>query len=813
MAITIVGSKAVLEGYEHKLDPKSVGQGDGKFTAIEHLGSLSGVGSAVVLHPLAFQMVGCTNGGAATGAGSGTVSLDGDHKARCGSREVLLERDTGICSGMLLDQSGAVFHCTCTFRFTKAQPQFGVDGLAGGGAMPAPDGAVGQVANAPAAGGLSDAGPSAAPSERRIVARHADGSPMDGARIVIVFEDGVTASMTADAAGEAVLPLDRAVASVEVREGPGGGWEPFLTTHPNPVYKADGGPFDIDAILEKTTGRHRSEIKTLADLQSTTSLGSVLAANIVVGWMAGALAGEFNEDRTGWQIFFDAGLAMVPVLDQVLDLRDVIAVSVRLSDPEETKEVLNWVALVISLIGLVPTVGSAVAGAARILLNQMRNLAGKRGQLVSRLADFVRNLGKGDPIAFLRKEFESVTLKHRAVELFKAVSEHLTQAIDVIVPFVSGQTHQLLTSLKKFLKLERPTREFLEQAAGWLSERMRKAIDEAADESESLIDRKMLESRSRLDAAEPSYDEFANMPQDAAMVVAGASPLTITKESAASYYETTDVIWIKARGRGPLSDELIPRLRHLSSMWDYAKWRMVVSDLLETQLAKHGGKRLPFKHLKSNPTKQYEIFNFDCGLIVGRYEDLNELTRVFGEVAKRPGPERAKYLATKSPEFRKILDDKFLGEILQRHSDFDKHHIVEFADLAYAQLVHPASFFKFDAIDKSAYERVKRIYDTMPCVVIPREMHLSAKGLKRKNSTTGWNSLSDMFKARREMRIKEGDKVFKIRGGEPPHNLKLRYEEIYESKDIVDHDFVDEEAALLIDIAKGIIDAAARQFN
>lgn len=808
--MTIDGSKAVLEGYDHKFYPEAAGQGDGKFMPMEQYGTLVGGGAAALLHPLSFQMVGCTNGAAATGAGAGMVSLNGAHMARCGGQEVLLERDTGSCSGMLIDPSGVPIPCKCTFRFVKVQP----DVESGGPAHAYGRAVVGAAGASPIAGtsGPGDTGPLAAPGERRIAARHADGSPMAKARVTVRFEDGGTALLTADAAGEAVLPPGRAVASVEVREG-AGDWEPFQTTRPNREYKGEGATVDIEAVLKKTTGRRRSEIRSLADLQSTTSFGSVLAANTVVGWMAGALAGEFNEDRTAWQIFFDAGLAMVPVLDQVLDLRDVIAISIRLTDPEGVREILNWVALVISLIGLLPAIGSALAGAARILLRQMRDLAGKRSRLLRGLADFVRSLGKGDPIAFLRNEFEPSKLKNRVAALFEAVSKHLTQAIDLIVPFVSSSTQQLLTNLKKLFKLERRTREMLEQAAAWLSERMRKIIEEAADESDALIDRKMFKSRSRLDAAEPSYEEFTSISKVPTSLVAEVNPVTITKGSASSYLEVNEVIWVKARGKAPRSDDLIPRLRHLSKMWDYHKWRTIVGELLAARVAKHGGKRLPFKHLNGAASKQYEIFNFECGLIIGRYEDLKELTRVFAEVAKRSGPERAKYLATKPSELRMILNDDFLMHILQRHSEFDKHHIVEFADLAYSQLVHPASFFKFDAIDNSAYEHVKKIYDMMPCVVIPSEMHLSAKGLKRKQSAEGWKSLSDMFKARREIRIKKDDKIFNVRSGEPARNLKLRYEEIYGSQDMVDHGFVDEEASLLIDIAKGVIDAAARQFD
>ena len=123
MVITVDGSKAVLKGYEHEFERKSAGRGDGAFMPEEQYGSLYGIGEAAVLNPLAFRMVGCTDGGAAKGAGAGIVSLRGAHKARSRGQEVLLERDTGSCSGMLIYPNGATISCNCAFRFTKTQSE------------------------------------------------------------------------------------------------------------------------------------------------------------------------------------------------------------------------------------------------------------------------------------------------------------------------------------------------------------------------------------------------------------------------------------------------------------------------------------------------------------------------------------------------------------------------------------------------------------------------------------------------------------------------------------------------------------------
>jgi hypothetical protein len=52
-------------------------------------------------------------------------------------------------------------------------------------------------------------------------------------------------------------------------------------------------------------------------------------------WIWGALQGDFNPDRTNGQIGFDMGVSLVPLVDTILDLRDLVA-NIRLyrQDPD-----------------------------------------------------------------------------------------------------------------------------------------------------------------------------------------------------------------------------------------------------------------------------------------------------------------------------------------------------------------------------------------------------------------------------------------------------------------------------------------------
>lgn len=72
-------------------------------------------------------------------------------------------------------------------------------------------------------------------------------------------------------------------------------------------------------------------------------------------WIGEALQGDWNEDRTPAQIAADAVLAMIPVVDQILDIRDICANCKKLSEDIDNGE--YWMNLCLSLIGLVPSFG------------------------------------------------------------------------------------------------------------------------------------------------------------------------------------------------------------------------------------------------------------------------------------------------------------------------------------------------------------------------------------------------------------------------------------------------------------------------
>lgn len=85
-------------------------------------------------------------------------------------------------------------------------------------------------------------------------------------------------------------------------------------------------------------------------------------------WVWGVIQGDFNEDATTSQIIVNTIITMIPVVDQVGDVRDVAAILYRMIWKEEYNDKLAWIALFITLIGLVPTLGSLAKGVLKTVL-------------------------------------------------------------------------------------------------------------------------------------------------------------------------------------------------------------------------------------------------------------------------------------------------------------------------------------------------------------------------------------------------------------------------------------------------------------
>lgn len=88
-------------------------------------------------------------------------------------------------------------------------------------------------------------------------------------------------------------------------------------------------------------------------------------------WIWVVIQGDFAEDEQSTaQVVTGTVISMIPFVDQLCDVRDVVANCKRIS--EDKDNALHWFALAITLVGLIPVLGSLAKGCLKILFGYAR---------------------------------------------------------------------------------------------------------------------------------------------------------------------------------------------------------------------------------------------------------------------------------------------------------------------------------------------------------------------------------------------------------------------------------------------------------
>lgn len=82
-------------------------------------------------------------------------------------------------------------------------------------------------------------------------------------------------------------------------------------------------------------------------------------------WIWGALQGDFNAERSGWQIGFDMVVSLIPVVDTICDLRDLCA-NIRQYRKDPTNKITLFF-IATTAIGFFPEIGTVVKSVLRLV--------------------------------------------------------------------------------------------------------------------------------------------------------------------------------------------------------------------------------------------------------------------------------------------------------------------------------------------------------------------------------------------------------------------------------------------------------------
>lgn len=87
-------------------------------------------------------------------------------------------------------------------------------------------------------------------------------------------------------------------------------------------------------------------------------------------WLWETLQGDFHEDPSTGQIVTGTLISMIPLVDQLCDIRDFIANARKIN--EDSSNTWAWVAMALTLIGAFPVLGSLVKGCLKVLFQATR---------------------------------------------------------------------------------------------------------------------------------------------------------------------------------------------------------------------------------------------------------------------------------------------------------------------------------------------------------------------------------------------------------------------------------------------------------
>lgn len=165
-------------------------------------------------------------------------------------------------------------------------------------------------------------------------------------------------------------------------------------------------------------------------------------------WLWGTLQGDFNRSPTTGQIVTGGVLSMIPVVDQLCDVRDVVANCLALSDEEGRRDDSNWFALGLTCFGFIPELGSAVKTVAKVAIHKGVRLIDivKRMEWLESLGGKVRLPWGRAPLRWLQA-YDWVAAAKTAGAAAKRAFENALRKVEAAIRWATGAIKTRLQQL------------------------------------------------------------------------------------------------------------------------------------------------------------------------------------------------------------------------------------------------------------------------------------------------------------------------------------------------------------------------------
>lgn len=181
--------------------------------------------------------------------------------------------------------------------------------------------------------------------------------------------------------------------------------------------------------------------------ESVTNHNIAVAVIDKSSWIWGMLKGDFNKNPTMSQIIVSGLISMIPVVDQVCDVRDLIANLIDLSK-ENGKSSDNYKALALTAFGVIPEIGSAV----KTIVKAARSKEANKLKIFKLMEGFesafkklkIKSPWNNAPEAWLRSKPWK--------KMGKTALNVLNKCIDRLIQAINGFLNKVRGSLKSALE-------------------------------------------------------------------------------------------------------------------------------------------------------------------------------------------------------------------------------------------------------------------------------------------------------------------------------------------------------------------------
>ena len=233
---------------------------------------------------------------------------------------------------------------------------------------------------------------------------------------------------------------------------------------------------------------------TLAYLRQPAANPELLKASVSIGWfdrMAdgiadgsiwvwGTIQGDFNEDQTVGQVATNAVITMIPLVDQAGDVRDIVANLKFLLWDKRYDDKWVWIALVLTLIGLVPVLGSAAKGVLKTVAKALKT-GGKVP--LTLLIEVLNKFHKGNAVQWLHQlaaelPGHAVAIKGKFRDILKSLRGKLQVLADTLPGSLGKQAADAVSSVDEVAKVADGK---IDEAVQTLQDGLNKSLDEGVD--------------------------------------------------------------------------------------------------------------------------------------------------------------------------------------------------------------------------------------------------------------------------------------------------------------------------------------------